>query len=201
MKQVFNDLIKQDVKPLLKEHGYAKKGLHFSKAVESMTYIISFQKSAGNSADQLMFYVNCGIYSAELAEIQGKAVNEAPAEVECHFRERIENIAHGVPARYELTEATDIDAVRQSLRSGLEQVLEFYAQMPDARSIVDYYRAIPALHLSEEGMRLLIRSGEPDAARAYVSALRDKHGEENRWSIFEGKYQAIFDACGEDMGS
>lgn len=201
MKQVFNDLIKQDVKPLLKEHGYAKKGLHFSKATDAMTYIISFQKSAGNSADQVMFYVNCGIYSAELAEIQGKAVKDAPAEVECHFRERIEHIAQGVPARYELTEATDIDSVRQSLRSGLVQVLDFYAQMSDARSIVDYYRAIPALHLGEEGMRLLIRSGEPDAARAYVAALRDKHGEETRWTIFEGKYQAIFAEYGEDIGA
>ena len=34
MQQLFNDLIKQDVKPLLSKHGFAKKSLSFSKPEE-----------------------------------------------------------------------------------------------------------------------------------------------------------------------
>jgi hypothetical protein len=72
LQQLFNDMMKQDVKPFLSGHGFARKGPNFSKIGERLVYLFNFQKSSGNSADNIMFYVNCGIYSAELAEIQSK---------------------------------------------------------------------------------------------------------------------------------
>lgn len=65
-----------------------------------------------------------------------------------------------------------------------------------ARSIVDYYVAGPYLHLSEESFELLLQSGDEAAARRYLEALKDKHGSENRWAIFENKYRAIFNKYG-----
>ncbi|WP_020617320.1 DUF4304 domain-containing protein [Paenibacillus daejeonensis] len=201
MQQTFNDLIKQDVKPFLLEHGFVRKGLNFYRSTDALTYIINIQKSSGNTVDRVMFYVNCGIYSPELATIQGKTIQSPPTEVECHFRSRIESIATSMPARFELTEDIDVEIIRQTLRDGLEEVIRFFEQMTNARSIVDYYRTLPALHMSEEGLHLLLQSGAIEEARTYVAALRDKHGEENRWSIFEAKYQAIFDEYGEALGA
>ncbi|WP_236841340.1 DUF4304 domain-containing protein [Brevibacillus formosus] len=65
-------MIKQDVKPFLSNYGFAKKGLNLNQKTESLIYMFNFQKSAGNAADHVMFYVNCGIYAVELAKIQSR---------------------------------------------------------------------------------------------------------------------------------
>lgn len=196
MQQLFNDLIKQDVKPFLSKHGFAKKSLNFSQATDGLIYIFNFQKSSGNSADNVMFYVNCGIYAAELASVQSREVLTAPQEAECHFRARIGEIAEAVPERFAITPDTNLDDLRETLLRGLGEVLHFYETMTSARSIVDYYTSGPFLHLGEESFHLLLQSNDEAAAKQYLKALREKHGTENRWAIFERKYRAIFNIYG-----
>ncbi|WP_261376158.1 DUF4304 domain-containing protein [Brevibacillus brevis] len=111
LQQLFNDMIKQDVKPFLSKHGFAKKSLNFHKSTENLIYMFNFQKSAGNSADNVMFYVNCGIYAAELAQIQSREILTAPQEAECHFRARIGEIVETAPDRFSITPDTDMDDV------------------------------------------------------------------------------------------
>ena len=89
LQQIFNELIKQDIKPFLIKLGFKKKGLNFYRTTENLIYLINFQKSSGNTADTMMFYVNCGIYAAELAQIQSREILTAPKEAECHFRARM----------------------------------------------------------------------------------------------------------------
>lgn len=196
MQQLFNDLIKQDVKPLLSNYGYTKKSLNFSRKADDLVYMFNFQKSSGNSADNVMFYVNCGIYSVELAQIQSKEILTAPLEPECHFRARIGEIVQAVPDRFAVTPDTNKDDLIAVLLPGLEEVIRFFETMTDARSIVDYYMSGPFLHLSEESFHLLLKSGEVTAANLYLRALHGKYGAEHRWTIFENKYKAIFNIYG-----
>jgi len=190
LQQLFNDLIKQDVKPFLSKRGFAKKSLNFSKITESLIYMFNFQKSSGN--------VNCGIYAAELAKIQSKEILTAPQEAECHFRARIEKIAQSVPDRFSITPDTNMDDLRKTLLSGLEEVIHFYDTMTSARSIVDYYTSGPFLHLDEESFHLLLQSNDVAAAKHYLKALQEKYGTENRWTLFENKYKDIFNKYGVD---
>ncbi|WP_214629261.1 DUF4304 domain-containing protein [Paenibacillus agaridevorans] len=199
LQQLFNDLIKQDVKPFLSKHGFTKKSLYFSKVTESLIYMFNFQKSSGNSADNVMFYVNCGIYAAELAQIQSRAILTAPQEAECHFRARIGEIAESAPDRFAITPDTNMDDLRKTLLSGLEEVIHFYNTMTSARSIVDYYTSGPFLHLGEESFHLLLRSNDLAAAKHYLKALQEKYGTEKRWAIFENKYEAIFNKYGVEF--
>jgi len=199
LQQLFNDLIKQDVKPFLSKHGFAKKGMNFSKPEDDLLYILNFQQSGGNSSDNVMFYVNCGIYAAELARIQSKEVLTAPLEVDCHFRVRIEEIAKAAPDRFAITPDTNMDDLRSTLLNGLEEVIHFYGTMNSARSIVDYYTAGPFLHLGEESFHLLLQSNDVAAAKRYLKALQEKHGTEKRWTIFENKYRAIFQQYGVEF--
>ncbi|WP_341280203.1 DUF4304 domain-containing protein [Paenibacillus sp. FSL H8-0537] len=199
LQQLFNDLIKQDVKPFLAQHGFTKKSLNFSKATEGLIYMFNFQKSSGNSADNVMFYVNCGIYAAELAQIQSKETLTEPKEAECHFRARIEGIARAVPARFSISPDTDRDELKKTLLSGLEEVIHFYDTMTSARSVVDYYISGPFLHLGEESFHLLLQSNDEAAAKKYLKALQEKYGAENRWTIFENKYEAIFNKYGVEV--
>lgn len=196
LQQLFNALIKQDVKPFLSNYGYTKKGLNFSRKAEELIYMFNFQKSSGNSADNVMFYVNCGIYSAELAQIQSKEILTAPHESECHFRARIGEIAWAVPDRFAVTPDTNRDDLIKMLLPGLEDVIHLYDTMTSARSIVDYYISGPFLHLGEESFHLLLKSGDVTAANHYLKALHGKYGAEHRWTIFENKYKAIFDTYG-----
>lgn len=196
MQQLFNDMIKQDVKPFLSKRGYSKKSLNFYMTTESLIYMFNFQKSSGNSADNVMFYVNCGIYSAELAQIQSREILTAPLEAECHFRARIGEIAESVPDRFSITPDTNMDDLRKTLLTGLEEVIHFYDTMTSARSLVDYYTSGPFLHLGEESFHLLLQSNDVAAAKHYLKALQEKHGTEKRWNIFENKYEAIFSKYG-----
>ena len=199
MKQLFNDMIKQDVKSFLTKHGFTKKNLNFSKTSENLIYLFNFQKSSGNSADNVMFYVNCGIYAGELAQIQSREILTAPQEVDCHFRARIEEIAQSVPDRFSITSDTNMDDLTKTLLNGLEEVIRFYDTMTSARSIVDYYTSGPYLHLSEESFQLLLQSNDVQAAKHYLYALQEKYGIESRWTIFENKYKAIFNKYGADF--
>jgi len=192
LQQLFNDMIKQDVKPFLSKHGFAKKSMNFNKITEGLIYMFNFQKSSGNSADNVMFYVNCGIYAAELAQIQSKEILTAPQEAECHFRARIGEIAQSIPERFSITPDTNMDDLRKTLLRGLEEVIHFYETMTSARSIVDYYTSGPFLHLGEESFHLLLQSNDVAAAKHYLKALQEKHGTETRWTIFENKYKAVF---------
>ncbi|WP_152392868.1 DUF4304 domain-containing protein [Paenibacillus guangzhouensis] len=192
LQKLFNDLIKLDVKPLLSKHGFTKKSLNFNKITESLIYMFNFQKSSGNSTDNVMFYVNCGIYATELAKIQSKDILTAPQEAECHFRARIGEIAQSIPDRFSITPDTNMDDLRKTLLSGLEEVISFYETVTSARSIVDYYTSGPYLHLGEESFHLLLQSNDVLAAKHYLKALQEKYGTETRWTIFENKYNAVF---------
>lgn len=200
MQQLFNDMMKQDVKPFLSKHGFARKGPNFSKIADRLVYLFNFQKSSGNSADNVMFYVNCGIYSAELAEIQSKEILAAPQETDCHFRARMEQIAGEVPDRFSITPDTNRDELREALLNGLEAVVRFYDTMTSARAIVDYYISGPYLHLGEESFHLLLQSQDEAEAKRYLKALHEKHGTETRWTIFEKKYRAVFEKYGVEFG-
>ena len=199
LQQIFNDTIKQDVKPFLSKRGFAKKGLNFYKTTENLIYMFNFQKSSGNSADNVMFYVNCGIYAAELARIQSREILAAPQESECHFRARIGEIAESVPDRFSITPDTNMDDLRKTLLSGLEEVIHFYDTMTSARSLVDYYTLGPFLHLGEESFHLLLQSNDVASAKHYLKALQGKYGTEKRWTIFENKYEAIFNKYGVEF--
>ncbi|MBU8712389.1 DUF4304 domain-containing protein [Brevibacillus parabrevis] len=199
LQQLFNEMIKQDVKPFLAQHGFVKKSLNLYKITDNLIYMLNFQKSAGNSADHLMFYVNCGIYSAELAQIQAKDVLTEPKEADCHFRARIREIAEVAPDRFAITADTKMDDVRKTLLSGLQQVVQFYRTMTSARSIVDYYTSGPFLHLGEESFHLLLQTNDVAAAKQYLQALQEKHGAEQRWTIFEKQYEAIFKQYGVEF--
>lgn len=115
-----------------------------------------------------MFYVNCGIYAEELAQIQSREILTAPKEVDCHFRARIGEIAESVPDRFSITPTTDMDDMRKTLQNGLEKVIQFYNTMNSARNLVDYYISGPFLHLSEECLHLLLQSNDVEAAEHFL---------------------------------
>lgn len=199
LQELFNEMMKKDVKPFLSKHGFTKKSLNFYKTKEDLIYMFNFQKSSGSALHQVMFYINCGIYSAELAQLQSKEIQTAPKESECHFKSRIEEICTSAPNRFSITLDTDMEHFKNELLQFLGEVIDFFETMTSARSIADRYISKSSLHLSEEIFHLLLQSNDVSTAKHYLNGLQGKYGAENRWNLFEKKYEDIFGEYGVEF--
>ncbi|MEQ7050603.1 DUF4304 domain-containing protein [Paenibacillaceae sp. P-4] len=199
MQELFNEMMKKDVKPFLSSHGFTKKNLNFYKTKEDLVYMFNFQKSTGSALHHVMFYINCGIYSTELAQLQSKEIKTAPKESECHYRSRIEEISTAAPDRFSITLDTNMGQFKKELLQFLGEVIDFFETMTSARSIADQYISKSSLHLSEEIFHLLLQSNDILAAKHYSRGLQVKYGSENRWIIFDKKYEDIFGKYGVEF--
>ncbi|MDT9722764.1 DUF4304 domain-containing protein [Paenibacillus sp. ClWae2A] len=93
MQELFKKIINTDVKALLAKHGYSKKNLNFYRADGNLAYKFNIQKAKVNTSSQVQFYVNCGVHSTELAELQSVGLNGDILEDISHFTCRIREIA------------------------------------------------------------------------------------------------------------
>ena len=196
MQELFKEIIKNEVKPLLVRHGYAKKGLNFRKADGNLVYTFNFQKAKYNTVSQVRFYINGMIHSTELAELQIVTPSGGVLEEQAHFICRIDKIVPAASDRYSLTPDTDLATFSKELLSHLEEAVEYMGNITSARDIVEYYMNITALHLSEETFHYLLQNGDTTTAQKYLQQLYAKYGAQKRWTIFEKKYAAIFASYG-----
>ncbi|SCY88671.1 protein of unknown function [Paenibacillus polysaccharolyticus] len=192
MQELFKEIIKNEVKPLFTRHGYTKKGLNFRRVEGDLIYGFNIQKSQGNTANHVRFYINCMIHSKELAELQSMTSGGKTMGEQVHLTCRIEEIVPSAPDRYSLTHDTDPITFSKELLSDLEDAVEYMKNITSAREIVEYYIAETALHLSEETFHFLLQNGDTTTAQKYLQQLQAKYGAENRWAIFQKKYAAIF---------
>ena len=82
------DDIISDLTPILKNHGYKKNRLTWSKSAEELTILFSIQKSQyGND----IWYYNFGIAINALLEKQTASISR------CHITQRLDNTRNGKP--------------------------------------------------------------------------------------------------------
>jgi hypothetical protein len=196
LQELFKEIIKNEVKPLFARHGYAKKALNFQRVEGGLIYGFNIQKSHGNTANHVRFYINCMIHSKELAELQSTISGGKTMEEQSHFTCRIEEIVPSAPDRYSLTPDTDLVTFSKEILSHLEEAVEYMRNITSPRDIVEYYIKRTALHLSEETFHFLLQNGDTTTAQKYLQLLHAKYGVENRWAIFEKKYATIFATYG-----
>lgn len=191
MKELFKQIIKQDVKPLFSAQGYRTKDLNFYKTEGQLSYKINIQKFKYNTHKQLSFYVNYNLHSEELAQYRPASSLGLP-----HFYARINQIVPAAPERYFLTPEVDVDRFTADLLLHLDQGLQFMYTLTDARAIIEYYMPRIALHLSEETFGYLLDTGDTETAEQYLQQLQAKYGAEKRWAIWEKKFVAVWEKYG-----
>lgn len=185
MKEKFDQLLSDHIKPLMKEHGYSKKGTNFYKKKDELIYLFNFQLSQGNTSGKSTFYINCAIHSTRIDKIVGGKILAEPKEYECHFRERIRAMLATAPDAYIITEDSVLDVLGKSVTTDLRQILAMFdeIQSTDAlaglmidRNGLNNYRELFEYLLVTENMREL---------SLYVKQLHTTYGNEKRWAIFE----------------
>lgn len=69
-----------EIKPLLKNHGFLKRRLTWTRDAPDTIVVFNIQRSSWNKSD---FYINLGVYVKTLGDLA------SPTESQCHIRQRI----------------------------------------------------------------------------------------------------------------
>ncbi|WP_338540379.1 DUF4304 domain-containing protein [Paenibacillus tundrae] len=192
MQKLFQEMIKNDIKPYFTKQGYSKQDLNFQKTDETLVYKFNIQKVKFNTVHRVGFYINISVHSTELAELQSGQPGANVVENKAHFICRIRELVPSAPDDYVLTAEIDPELLKRELLAHLEEAMTFLYTLTSARDIVEYYMAKTALHLSDETFRFLLQTGDTEEARHYLQQLHTKYGDQKRWAIFDKKFTAIF---------
>ncbi|UEG54145.1 DUF4304 domain-containing protein [Mucilaginibacter daejeonensis] len=193
VKDIFAQLIKETVKPLLTSNGYTKKGLDLYKKNGAIIYLFNVQKSHGNSVDQLKFYINCGIHSTEIDSTIGTQELLFPKEHECHFRNRISSLTGSEKDGYHLTKDTDLDVMKENLTNDIEQALSMFQDISSTDDLTDLMIRENGLNNYEELFEYLLLTNDQVRLKRFVKQLHDQFGTEKRWHIFENAMSDILE--------
>lgn len=191
MKEKFNNLINETIKPLLKSNGFSKKSLDFHKRKDDLIFLINFQKSHGNSFDETKFYINCGIHSTTIDQIIGRKENSDPKEYECHFRSRISALIESETDRYSIAEETDLEILAENISSDLKSVINRFDSIKNTDDLTNLMIAKNGLSNYEELFEFLLLTDNWKDLKLYIQKLFSTFGQEQRWIIFQNNLSNI----------
>jgi Domain of unknown function (DUF4304) len=138
------------LKGLMKAAGFKKSGLRFYRRHGSTTQVLEVQLSHGSSFSSARFYVNVGV-SVDLPQKREAPATDKLKSHECDWSSRLEELAEGAPARWELDEGSDLDQLCARLHSAVETALETLAA-------IDSADALMASGLLDQGARRQVRA-------------------------------------------
>jgi Domain of unknown function (DUF4304) len=136
--EVFNEMVKEYLAPYFKSKGFKKQNLNFYKVENGLTVLINFQKNSYNSVDYVAFFINCGIYCAEIEQKVGAEIIEKPKEYNCLFNERFERITGFSKQEFELLESSDEGKKQLAnvIIAELDKVLTFFEHIKSVDDLV-----------------------------------------------------------------
>ncbi len=71
-QDVFKGWLDAEIAPFMKEHGFARAGLSFTKRKPDVTAVVAFQKHPTSSVDRVTFWLNAGVWSPRLADVMDR---------------------------------------------------------------------------------------------------------------------------------
>lgn len=193
VKDNFNQLIKETVKPLLSSNGFSKKSLNFYKQEGAIIYFFNIQKSHGNSFDRIKFYINCGIHSVEIDHVLGRAQQLNFNDHQAYFVARISSLTNSETDGYVITKDTDLDALKINLITDIDQVLSKFRKIESTHDLTDLMISENGLHHYEDLFEYLLLTNDYTRLNHFVKQLHDKFGAETRWRIFENTMSKILE--------
>ena len=116
MQDIFKRLINEIFLLKFKPYGWKKQGSNFRYIDASgLGRVINFQKSKWNTADELEFFINYGLY----IEIDNQLVNKFFKEYECQFRART-GLDKG---SFHLNSDTDFETLQRRVEQALDEAI------------------------------------------------------------------------------
>lgn len=195
--EIFGEIMKEQIAPFFKKHGYKKRNLNFYKVENGLTFLCNFQKGAVNSTDYVSFYINCGIYCDEFESIVGEEILPNPKEYDCLFRERTEQITKSGNQQFEITESSEAGKSKVSgeILTECEKVIEFFESV---KTIDDLVKLSIERHtyFYEKVFKYLCIKKDFAEAETFFQKFGEIFKDDDRYLFFEARLNAILTANG-----
>ena len=191
MKEEFNKIISESVKPFLKANGFKKKGLNFYRVTDSIIFLLNFQKSFSNTSDETRFYINCNIHSNEIDEVLGRAKIVEPKEYDTFYRNRISEIIQSERAYYTINAETDVQQLTTDILTDLGVAIHLFDSVQSTDDLVNLMIRDNGLSRYEELLTYFLLKNKEKEASEYINKLYHNWGTDKRWEIFGRKIKNI----------
>ena len=178
-QQSLDSLILAAVVPVLKRSGFRKDGRTFRLSQGRCVQVVNVQTSSWNSASELTFTLNLGVFYPEALELQRpvirwKCAPSGPEEHECHARTRIGQLKPKNPydTWWTVTDGQAWGAVGEEVGTLLrDQGMPWLETMSDLEKARDAAKFVQPF----ARMALALLSGDPTKAQKLVNQeLRER---------------------------
>jgi hypothetical protein len=189
---LFDEIIKESIVPFLKKQGFKKQNLNFYKKEGDVIFMFNFQKNTNNSVDWMGFFINCGIYSQEVAQTIGEPVLPNPKEYQCLYNVRIDNISGSNNKDFELVSSDEKSKSDMVIRviSELEAALYFYSSIKNHEGLVDMCIQ-EGTYFWREFFQYLALKKDTKRIEQYAKKFGDNWRDDERQPFFEGEMNKI----------
>ena len=171
---------------VLKPHGFRKKRYIWTRVGDGVVHTVDVQRSHGNTAAGVRFYVNASAYVAEFDRAIGRSVPEDLTRANAQYSTRFESVSDWPSDRVDMER--DADALGTALPAAIEQVVSHLDGITDAPSLARTLLDSGFL-LDDDLFAWFCATGRTDDARAQFAAAGDRFGSEDRWSRLAARFE------------
>lgn len=143
MSKLLNDFIKSEISPLMKELGYRKKANYFWRKNDAFVFTINFQSSRWNYEGRDEFFINCGVYSFEVAKANGDETDFSKLSMSdlllVQFNNRQHQLTHHHLSSFILTDESDVSEMGRQVREELKIVSSIFNSLTDNRKLLEWF--------------------------------------------------------------
>ena len=177
----FDQLVRDELAPLLQARGFRKKGLTFARRNDDGWSILQFQKDPEASRTSTNFAINVSTFSDQIDKTLAPLrrlppVSAIPSVAACHLRRRLQELLPaGAADKHVVDDSTDLALLGATLRTGLETyAIPFLDALATDRGLHAYW----GMHAPPTGEQLefavLVRAFDtPDALARLAAHLRE----------------------------
>lgn len=198
MAETFKTMLSDEVRPLLKSHGFAKAGTVFRRRRPPLWDVIAFQGSKWNGLGAIdhSFFVNVGIGSTQIEVAYRGAPLTNPTYLDGLLRRRWEELLPGIPTMTTFGATTDMAQFTAQLLSDLSRLVTVIDRIESTDALATYAAQNNLLNGSQMICAYLASVGDTDRLYPYLTKLREQFGPDSgdgRWHIFN---QQLTEAAG-----
>ena len=143
MSLLLNNFIKSEIHPMMKELGYRKRANYFWYKNDVFVFTINFQSSQWNFEGRDEFFINCGVYSFEVAKANGEETDFSKLSMSdlllVQFNDRQDHLTHHHLPSFLLTDATDVSEMGRQVREELKIVSSIFNSLTDNRKLLEWF--------------------------------------------------------------
>lgn len=122
-KEIIQSIVRCELAPALKQAGFKKSGLTFTRRHGSTGHLIQIQLSSWNQGSVGAFYVNVGVMFDQMFPVE-RIPDAHPKYDDCQFMTRLEQLVPDAPVQWPVDSDTSVLDVSKHLAACVRKIVE-----------------------------------------------------------------------------